>query len=505
MVAVPAARLPVREVFPIRIAGLDKVGPVAVDLLGKTVVSLGFGAPAAGQGVENIPQFSRMERAGIIPQQLAVKVIDISRRAAQFCILQAPVDTAIIQLGMSAAHRHLRRLSQVVAAGTDHIRDVRAIAVFDDLVVSLLQQIPVDDRRKGQPGSGTETFRHHPLHCLHHLFRRQCTHFLQGIGAGQLGEHFSLFDCVRHRLIPKDAGLISAGRLHDRACHQVTRQRRREQRLDAHCTGGLAKDGNPVGVAAKCFDIFLHPFERSNLVKDAIVAAASVGVLFCQLRVAQKSKCTQPVVDRDQNHAFACKRFAVKLQLGPEPVNQCPTVNPEGNRQFLTGQRAPDIQIQTVLIHRRHKGRIGIKLAGIVDSLAVNWRLLHHLPGTVREVTGFQYPCPRLKRLRRFPPKVADRRLCIGNAKISKTGVLTFAAQITVFGMNQLHPSSSFLSCQELRSSTSHYSTLAPKRTELFCKFSTVIFRIEPQKLSGMFGQSPNCLINSAIFLTKCF
>ena len=65
--------------------------------------------------------------------------------------------------------------------------------------------------------------------------------------------------------------------LQDRAAEQALGPRHREQRADAHRTGGLAGDGHRVRVAAERRDVVAHPLERRDLVEQAEVGRRASG------------------------------------------------------------------------------------------------------------------------------------------------------------------------------------------------------------------------------------
>ena len=63
----------------IGITVLGKISPVVHHFVGKPVVGLSHGAPAAIEGVEHIPQFGRMEGSVVCARQLTGEEILIGR------------------------------------------------------------------------------------------------------------------------------------------------------------------------------------------------------------------------------------------------------------------------------------------------------------------------------------------------------------------------------------------------------------------------------------------
>jgi len=65
------------------------------------------------------------------------------------------------------------------------------------------------------------------------------------------------------------ARIVRIGALHDRALKQPRRRGRSEQCGHALPTGGFAKDGDVVRIAAKPGDVLVHPAQRRNLIANA--------------------------------------------------------------------------------------------------------------------------------------------------------------------------------------------------------------------------------------------
>ena len=56
--------------------------------------------------------------------------------------------------------------------------------------------------------------------------------------------------------------------------------------------------------------------------------------LLGQLRMRKKAEWSQPVIKRDQHHAFASQRLAVVVRAGSGALRVCAAVNPEHHRQL---------------------------------------------------------------------------------------------------------------------------------------------------------------------------
>ena len=157
--------------------------------------------------------------------------------------------------------------------------------------------------------------------------------------------------------------------------------------------------------------------------------------------MAEKSESSQPVVDCNQNHASACKSFTVKLNFRAKPVEESAAMDIKRNRQFFTGRncRRPDIQIQAILIHLRHKFRVFIKLFGIIDSVSITRGLLYCLPCPVRKNIRLANAAPACRTFRPFPAQLADRRFGIGNAEKGRITLPLYTFQQAILCLNCQH------------------------------------------------------------------
>ena len=110
---------------------------------------------------------------------------------------------------------------------------------------------------------------------------------------------------------------------------QSTGQWTLTQRAHAAASGTLAEDGHVVRVTAKLLDILLNPFQRLNLVENAVVARYVVGTLCREQGVYQESEHAQTVVDRDQHHILGAPLLSVELRFRTESLAISATMNPQ--------------------------------------------------------------------------------------------------------------------------------------------------------------------------------
>ena len=72
------------------------------------------------------------------------------------------------------------------------------------------------------------------------------------------------------------------------------RERRRSQHADRDSAGGLAKNGDAVGIAAERCDVALHPLKSGDLIEQAIVARVAI-VLSAEFRMRKESERSHAV------------------------------------------------------------------------------------------------------------------------------------------------------------------------------------------------------------------
>ena len=79
--------------------------------------------------------------------------------------------------------------------------------------------------------------------------------------------------------------------------------------------GGLAVDRDVARVAAKRRDVVAHPFERSDLVEQSVVAGAPANGFLAQFGMRQETEQPESIVWRDDDHAALCEPFAVRARF----------------------------------------------------------------------------------------------------------------------------------------------------------------------------------------------
>ena len=99
--------------------------------------------------------------------------------------------------------------------------------------------------------------------------------------------------------------------LRNRFLKQAFRARRHHQVIDGYAAGRMAEDRDIIRIAAKCADIFLHPFERRDLVHESVVHQQFTGLQTRHGRMCKAAEKSHPVIDRHQHNTFPGENAAV--------------------------------------------------------------------------------------------------------------------------------------------------------------------------------------------------
>ncbi len=192
------------------------------------------------------------------------------------------------------------------------------------------------------------------------------------------------------------------GALGDRLLEQAPSRRRGHQVHDAEAPGGLPCDGDVGRIAAKGRDVAPDPAQRLDLVEQTVVAGDAVGRFPAQLRMRQPAQDSQAVVDGDHHHASPRQPGAVVDAQPARADVERAAVDPDEHRSMMRILRCPDVQREAVLAHRADV--IGVEVVcrdgGLVAGRAERHGLAHALPA--------------VRRPRRLPSGLADRRLGVG-------------------------------------------------------------------------------------------
>ncbi len=78
--------------------------------------------------------------------------------------------------------------------------------------------------------------------------------------------------------------------------------------------------------------------------------------------MGKKAENIEPILYGNENHAFFAVSCSVELDFAVVAAAEATAVNPKGHRQLFTTLWRPDIYVQAVLAHIRHKIGITIKL-----------------------------------------------------------------------------------------------------------------------------------------------
>jgi hypothetical protein len=82
-----------------------------------------------------------------------------------------------------------------------------------------------------------------------------------------------------------------------------------DSRIDR--AGGLAEDGDIVGVAAETGDVVVDPLEGKDLIHEAVVARGVVRGFAGELGMSEEAEDVKAVIDGDDEHAVIEQRAVV--------------------------------------------------------------------------------------------------------------------------------------------------------------------------------------------------
>ena len=136
-----------------------------------------------------------------------------------------------------------------------------------------------------------------------------------------------------------------------RSAEQTFSQRGGQQHSDGHTACGLAKDQDPLGVAAEAFNVFLDPPQSGDLIQQTHIAGKAV--FLPQLGNAEKAQSTAPVIDGHEDRTPLVEGLSIKFRLRAVAAGKAAAIDPEQNRQFLPClfRRGVHVQVQAVLGH----------------------------------------------------------------------------------------------------------------------------------------------------------
>src|ERR1022692_3780154 len=133
------------------------------------------------------------------------------------------------------------------------------------------------------------------------------------------------------RIAVEGAAALSYG-----AVEQAFRQRSREQVADSPGAAGLAENRHVAGIAAKGLDVPAHPFERGDLVEDAVITGDMMLRFGGELREREKTEGAEAILDRHQHDTLPREGCAVVSGAGARAGLESPAVNP-GHHGALFG------------------------------------------------------------------------------------------------------------------------------------------------------------------------
>jgi hypothetical protein len=92
---------------------------------------------------------------------------------------------------------------------------------------------------------------------------------------------------------------------------EAARERRGHEDSGIDRAGGLAEDGDVVGIAAEAGDVVVDPVEGEDLIHQAVVAGGVVRGFARELGMSEEAEDVEAVVDGDDEHAMIEQRAVV--------------------------------------------------------------------------------------------------------------------------------------------------------------------------------------------------
>ena len=126
---------------------------------------------------------------------------------------------------------------------------------------------------------------------------------------------------------------------------------------------------SPARVAPEGGDVVPHPFQRLDLVQQAVIAGRSVRRFRRQLLQGQIPENAQAVAHVDDDHALLRQALPVVVLIPGLAGLQGAAVDEEEHRQRVSRLCAgglPDVDVERILAHRRHPVVIQTDLVVVV-------------------------------------------------------------------------------------------------------------------------------------------
>lgn len=184
------------------------------------------------------------------------------------------------------------------------------------------------------------------------------------------------------------------------AMKQSFRERRGYQNVGIDGSGRLAEDGDIRGIAAECRNVLVHPLERGDLVRQAVIAGGMMRRLAGEFGMSEEAEDRHAIVNGHQYDSAAREAFAIEVCA-------------RGGAGIIAAAMQPD--------HHRH-GRARRPFGGPdIEEKAVLTAAGEHAAVRVlgtggAEGSGVAFAGPWLCGRRRTPAKVAHGRRRVWDA-----------------------------------------------------------------------------------------
>ena len=196
---------------------------------------------------------------------------------------------------------------------------------------------------------------------------------------------------------------------------ETTGKRRFADCTNTATTSTLSEYHYIVRVATELCNVFLNPFQRFDLVENAIVARNTIFAFCREFRVSKESEYAKTIVDCYKNNVFVAPFLTIEFGLCAKTFTIATTVNPNCNRKFcvnLARSFCPNVQIKAIF---RERCFVAIAPFGVVTTFVLNV-LVTWVGKTVTYLNTF----PRSNWLWSLPAQIAYWRCSVRNAAINK-------------------------------------------------------------------------------------
>ena len=287
-----------------------------------------------------------------------------------------------LHVGFGDVHG-LAQQHALVAVGAGDERRRGLFAILEDLLDLALQQLAVEEGGVIRYAQSGEFFQDRGPAFAAQAFDGRFRIEAEGAGrflAELVGREVFAAAGFQRRSDPAASAALDDGLL-----EKPARCGGRHQRQNANAARRLAEQGDVAWIAAERFDVGLHPFQRGDLVEDAVIRGGDVFGLgfFVKRWMAEKAQHAEAVVEGDSHYvALGERRSIVDLHprcAGLEGAAMQPDHHGQSCAVRVRGR--PYVEREAVLAHIGERDFHG---GGLRAGPAVCEGGAHPVPGSRR-------------------------------------------------------------------------------------------------------------------------